>query len=126
MGLLTSNRPRLLAALIIAVLVAVSGRMLLEPGWRLGDAFLRNSYDSLHALGGVRSDAVTDSQVVIIYLDLASFDARKLDPAIPWPRDLHAQLLYRLTAAGAPAVLFDIPFSQNTPNNYSGNAFAAT
>src|SRR6266850_4813850 len=124
MGLLTSNRPRLLGALIIAVLLAVSGRMLLEPGWRLGDDFLRNSYDSLHALGGVRSDAVTDSQVVIIYLDLASFDARKLDPAIPWPRDLHSLLLDRLTAAGTRAVIFDILFSQNGPRAEADNALA--
>src|SRR5712691_12814866 len=65
MGLLTFNRSRFLGAVIIAVLTAVSGWLLLEPDWRLGEIFLRNSYDSLHSLGGTRSDAVANSPVVV-------------------------------------------------------------
>src|SRR5690349_16295493 len=116
MGLLASNRSRLIAALILAALAAVVGLLLNEPGRHLGEAFLHNSYDSLHSLRGTRLDAMGDSPVVIVYLDLHSFDAEKQDPSLPWPRDLHAKLLRRLTKAGARAVVFDIVFSQNGPS----------
>ena len=42
----------------------------------------------------------------------------------PWPRELHAKLLRRLTAAGAKAVVFDIVFSRAGPDPDSDDALA--
>lgn len=44
-----TNRPRLLASLALAVLVALLGLALCNSKWQPGDNFLRASYDSLHS-----------------------------------------------------------------------------
>jgi PAS domain S-box-containing protein len=124
MGFLASNRARFLASFLLATAAIVLGLMLSTPDWRPGEAFLQNSYDSLHSLSGPRFDAISESPVVIVYLDFHAFDNLKQDPAIPWPRDLHAKLLHRLTQAGAKAVVFDIVFSQPGPSSEADNAFA--
>src|ERR1051326_2228668 len=107
MGLLASNRSRLLAAVLSSLLLCGLSFLLVAPGWPVADLFLRSSYDSLHILAGAPRDATSHSPVIIVYLDLACFDAQKLDPALPWPRNLHGRLLARLTDAGARAVVFD-------------------
>ncbi len=61
---------------------------------------------------------------MVVYLDLNSFKVRGLDPSQPWPRALHAQLLQRLTDAGARAVVFDIIFSEPGPDAAADQAFA--
>ena len=112
-----ATRPRLLAALLLA-----AGMALL--GLALKNNFASASYDALHSLAGVQPAATADSPVVIVYLDLASFLHEQQDPAQPWSRDLHAQLLHRLTAAGAKAVVFDIVFGNAGPNPAADQAFA--
>ena len=112
MGISQTMRIRLLAALGLAVATSLIGFTLLDPRWRPGAIGLQASYDTLHSLAGPRLDATSNSPVVLIYLDLKSFLDTKQDPALPWPRTLHAKLLDRLTAAGARAVVFDIIFSQ--------------
>jgi hypothetical protein len=62
--------------------------------------------------------------VVVVYLDLASYQRQGLDPLKPWPRGLHAQLLHRLTAERARAVIFDIVFSGAGPVAADDEAFA--
>jgi PAS domain S-box-containing protein len=111
----TAIRPHVFVSLALTVLVALLGLMLLDPGWRPGAVILHTSYDSLHSLSGIRSEATTDSPVVLVYLDLKSFLDTGQNPAQPWPRELHAKLLRRLTAAGARAVVFDIVFSKPGP-----------
>ncbi len=119
-----ANRTRLLASLALTILVALLGLALLILEWRPGEQFLHGSYDSLHSLSGVRSEATADSPVVIVYLDLHSFLEKKQDPALPWPRELHAQMLNRLTTAGAKAVVFDIVFSRAGPSVEADRVFA--
>jgi two-component system, cell cycle sensor histidine kinase and response regulator CckA len=113
-----ATRPRLLAAFSLAAGVALLGLV-------LKNNFASASYDSLHSLAGVQSAATADSPVVIVYLDLTSFLHEHQDPAQPWPRDLHAQLLQRLTMAGAKAVVFDIVFGNAGPNPDADKSFAA-
>jgi adenylate cyclase len=48
--------------------------------------------------------------ITIIGIDAESF--AKLGLQWPWPRDLHAELLERLTAVGASVVAFDVLFSE--------------
>ena len=82
----------------------------------LGEGVVHASYDALHQLRGANPVELNNSPVVIVYLDLHSYTERNLDPAKPWPRELHAQLLRRLKAAGAKATVFDIVFSSAGPN----------
>ncbi len=118
------NRSRLAVALALGVFVAVLGLVLRAPvGW-FGDGLVRASYDSLHQLRGTDTAALDDCPVVIVYLDLNSFKLKELDPAQPWPRRLHAQLLDHLTAAGAKAVVFDIIFSEPGPDAAADREFA--
>jgi PAS domain S-box-containing protein len=97
------------AALALATLLAALGL------WLRSDptgALVRTSYDLSHALAQPWSPSLTNSAVVLVYLDAASYAAEGQDPARPWSRALHGQLLDRLTRAGARAVVFDILFDQ--------------
>ncbi len=100
---------RIVTAAWIAAVTALLGLALDLSGWGPGDAWIRTSYDSLHSIGGERD--VTADSVVIVYLDTASFRSAGLDSARPWPRELHGNLVRRLTAEGARAVVFDILFA---------------
>lgn len=108
---------RLIAAALLAVVVIALGLAFKGP---LADA----SYDSLHSLAGKNDQALADSPVVIVYLDLVSFLHKRQDPAQPWPRQFHAQLLQRLSAAGAKAVVFDIVFGDAGPDAQADTSLA--
>ncbi len=120
-----ANRARGFASLAIASLATLLGFALLALDWRSGEQFLRASYDSLHALAGEQDGALTEAPVVIVYLDLPSFLDSKQDPGQPWPRELHAQLLRALKAAGARAVVFDIVFGRAGAKPEADEDFAA-
>ncbi|HEY2950964.1 MAG TPA: CHASE2 domain-containing protein, partial [Verrucomicrobiae bacterium] len=132
MGKIKAIQPRLLAALTLAGLVGLLGLGFWWPkSWwpwwpisPLGDGLVRASYDSLHYLGSAGAKSLSDSPVVIIYLDLHSYGQKGLDPAEPWPRDLHARLLQRLSTAGARTVVFDITFGAAGPNPAADEALA--
>ena len=124
MAITIANRVRLLAALALVILVALLGLALRNPAWRPGSLVQRQSYDSLHSLAGVRTEATMESPVTIVYLDVQSFLDQKQNLGQAWPRDLHAQLLQRLTKAGARAVVFDIVFATAGPSADADNAFA--
>ena len=101
---ITQKYPRLLPAAIIAGLLLLLSTWLLAFNSRLVTA----SYDlSQAALAPVD---LSNAPIAIVYLDFDSFLREKQNPAQPWSRSLHAQLLNRLTAAGARAVVFDIIF----------------
>jgi PAS domain S-box-containing protein len=103
-------RPRALARVAIALALGIIGIWLLSPESRIGTSLTRSSYDWSQVL--LPQTSLSNSPVVIVYLDLASFVSEKQNPAEPWSRALHAQLLNRLTAAKARAVVFDIVFDQ--------------
>lgn len=115
------NHPRALAAAGFAVLLAAVSAWLLTPGSRLGAWLVRASYDGSQRL--LAEPDLTNAPVVIVYLDLDSYLQEKQNPGEPWSRALHAQLLRRLTAAGARAVVFDIVFSEAGTNTAADRDF---
>lgn len=106
------NRARVASALALTGLVGLLGLTLRLPEGPLVSGLVRASYDTLHQFHGTEQAALDVCPVVVVYLDLNSYKVRGLDPSQPWPRALHAQLLDRLTDAGARAVIFDIIFSE--------------
>ena len=115
-----AKHPRLVASLLLTACVAVIGLVLLNSG-----ALAPSSYDSLHQLSPGKAGALTNSPVVLVYLDLNSFNVLTQDPTRPWPRRLHAQLLRKLTAAGARAVVFDVVFSAPSDDAAADDDLAA-
>ena len=105
---LAQNHPRALATAFAAVLLALASARLLAPGSRTGTALVRESFDWSQAL--LPQINFSNAPIALVYLDLDSYLREKQNPAQPWNRELHAQLLRRLTGAGARAVVFDIIF----------------
>ena len=102
--------PRALTTAGCSLLLALVGGWLLSPGSRVGTSLVRASYDWSQTL--VAETVFSNAPVVIVYLDLDSYLREKQNPNEPWNRALHAQLLRRLTAAGAKEVVFDIIFGE--------------
>src|SRR5881397_686430 len=98
------------AAAFGALLAAGCG--LLLHVFKLGEGLAQSSYDLLTvARGDVRVD-----EAVIVYMDEESHKRLGQSLAGTWDRSIHAQLLDRLTAAGARAVVFDVVFSDPNPD----------
>ncbi len=116
------NHPRALATGGGALLLALLSGWLLSPASRTGTTLVRASYDRSQNL--LPETGCSNAPVVIVYLDLDSYLREKQNPAEPWNRALHAQLLRRLTAAGARAVVFDIIFGEAGANAAAANEFA--
>ena len=115
------NRHRLLSAIALAFVLAAAGwlaRNFPESG------LIRGSYDSLHQLSGDTGGTVDQAGVVIVYLDLQSFQDGGRDSAAKLPRELHARLVDRLTEAKARAVVFDILFADASPDPGSDTKLA--
>lgn len=94
-------------------------------GTPIGDAWVDASYDYQFRFG---SRAITN-QVVLIQMDNESYsDLRqeRYDPhkegSQPWDRNLHAQLLQKLSEGGASLVVMDIYFSRTNENDLAGDA----
>jgi PAS domain S-box-containing protein len=113
---------RSIAAIALFIVVGGLAIILRETATPWQDGLGQASYDSLHRLTG--QTWLEPSPVVVVYLDLASYQRQGLDPLKPWPRALHAQLLRRLTAERARAVIFDIVFSGAGPVAADDEAFA--
>src|SRR2546427_10543073 len=109
MGTLASTRSRMLAALILSALAACLGLVLRAPSGPVVNAWVRSSYDALHTLSPAGHGTPMGWPVVIVYLDLPSYG--KQGPPRPWPRLFNPQLLNRLAARIASAVVFDIVFA---------------
>lgn len=75
--------------------------------YKLGAGLQRASYDYLTVARGT----VQPKDAVIVYLDEQSHEALNQRLNAPWDRAIHAQLIDRLSAAGARAIVFDIVFS---------------
>src|SRR5580765_3847162 len=78
-----AHRQRIRAGLLLFLVVAALSVVLSALR---GDVLRHASYDLLHRLAG--EAPLGDSPVVIVYLDLASYKSRDLDPLKPWPREL--------------------------------------
>jgi len=83
---------RSIAAIALFIVVGGLAIILRETAAPWQDGLGQASYDSLHRLTG--QTWLEPSPVVVVYLDLASYQRQGLDPLKPWPRALHAQLLH--------------------------------
>ena len=114
--------PRWLGGFGTAIILALLSLYWLTSGGGL----VRSSYDHSHQLFVPFHDAaLSNSPVVLIYLDLESYRQEKQNPTQPWNRALHAQLVRRLTQAGARRVVFDILFSDPGVSAEGDAAFRA-
>ena len=75
--------------------------------YKLGAGLQRASYDYLTVARGT----ILPKDAVLIYMDEQSHEALNQRLNAPWDRAVHAQLIDRLSAAGARAIVFDIVFS---------------
>lgn len=99
------------AAAAITVLLALLAGALVAAATAL-DLFAgtaRSASDQLWPSG----DA--DDRVVVVGIDAASL--ARTGEAWPWPRDLQAELVDRLTEAGAAAVVLDVVYAPSRPGD---------
>ncbi|NUO82148.1 adenylate/guanylate cyclase domain-containing protein [candidate division KSB1 bacterium] len=75
------------------------------------------SYDLRFSLRGTQ--ALEDSNIVIVDIDDQSFFALKLN--WPFPRPLYAKLIDNLTRAGARLILFDVTFTEPSQDDPRGD-----
>jgi adenylate cyclase len=107
------------AAGIGAVLAVACGLGL--HGFRFGAGLSRLSYDLLLVS---RGDVATH-EAAVVYLDEKSYDQLHQPLNAPWDRAIHAQLIDRLTRAGAKEIIFDIVFSDPNPVNPAADQLLA-
>ncbi len=100
----------------LGLTLAMVGAWLLLPTGSQEALLSRASYDAAFRFDPGSRYSNGSSPVVLVYLDLDSHLRERLPLSEPWPRELHARLVRRLTAAGARAVLFDIVFSGPGPS----------
>jgi adenylate cyclase len=94
-------------AVAAAVLIALAG-LRLTPLWELASG---RAFD---VLSTVDAPLPENSDVVLVAIDEPSF--AEIGLQWPWPRELHAQLVNALRAAGAKSVALDIVFAEaSTP-----------
>ena len=96
------------------ILVVIALAIVLSTGWH---GALRNALTDLRFAWQSRE---ASGQVVVVAIDAPSIDQIGV---WPWPRRLHADLLHRLTAAGAGDIAFDVDFSSPS-DPASDEAFA--
>lgn len=87
-----------------------AGVFLTSHGQKLEEKF------GLYWLFHLRGPVAAPDEVVIIAIDQPSAAQFNL-PLLPrlWPREMHAQLIERLTAAGARLIIFDLIFDSPSP-----------
>src|SRR5262245_15704738 len=108
----TSDRIRRpwLSGAVAASLAALVGLPLFFLS--LAGGVTRLSYDLPFAL----RPNLPANEVAIVYLDEAAHRELQQPFSAPWDRSLHAQLIQRLTEAGAKAIVFDILFTDASAN----------
>jgi adenylate cyclase len=103
------QRPWFSGASVAAVTAGIGLLLFLFP---IGSALTRLSYD----LPFVARGDLAANEVAVLYLDEASHLELKQPMNAPWDRSLHARLVDQLTAAGAKAIVFDILFTDPSPD----------
>jgi CHASE2 domain-containing sensor protein len=116
-----NGQGRVHLAAVVGALCAVGCGILLHE-FAFGKGLILSSYDLLQVWRGDRP--VSDA--VMVYLDEISHLRLKQPQNAAWNRSLHAQLVDRLTAAGARAIVFDIVFSDPNGNDPAGDERLAT
>ena len=119
---LVKNHRQALIAAAFSFVLGLASLWLLSPESRVGASLVRASYDWSQSL--LPDVNLSNSPVVIVYLDLDSYFREKQNPLEPWNRELHAELLKRLAAAKPKAVVFDIIFDEASTNSAVDEEFA--
>jgi len=105
----SQRRSKALAICAGILLAAVIGWFL--QSFKPGMALRQRSYDSLLIARG----EVHAEEAAIVYLNERSHTVLNQPHNRAWSRKLHAQLVDRLTRAGAKAIVFDVVFSDSDP-----------
>lgn len=113
------RRSRLVQLAVGTILAAMAVWLAFFPA---SNFLVRASYDLLHWLAP--GEISRDFPVAIVYIDLPSHIRLNHDPARPWPRALHAELVRRLKRAGAKAVVFDVLFAEPGDDPKADHDFA--
>ncbi len=113
-----------IAGVASALLVLTVGLALLHLNSRLSLSLRFASYDWAYDLSFLKLRPPPAEEVVMIYVDEASSKDFQQPFNRPWDRSIHAQLLDRLTAEGARAVIFDVVFSDPGPDAATDQKFA--
>lgn len=87
----------------------------------IGQGLINLSYDIPFAW---RQNIPVDN-VLVIYIDEESYSVLDKNPLQPWDRQLHADLVNRLTQGGAALIVMDIVFIGNTDPEATDNLVAA-
>ncbi len=111
-------RQRWGGVLVAVLLPTLSGVLLLHL--IAGQKLIHWSYDSPFLMRGSK----IPDDVVMVYLDEASHTVMERPYDQMWPRELHAQLVDRLTKEKAKAVVFDILFLDPGPDPEVDRRFA--
>ena len=116
---------RWVAGILGAALAVLVGLVLLQR--TVGSLLVNLSYDLLTIVKPV----VVPTNAVLVFMDEASHEELGQPLNAPWDRALHAQLVNKLTAAGARAIVFDVVFSDLAVNGPEADqklaeAFAAS
>jgi adenylate cyclase len=106
------------AAVIGALLAAGFGLSALDLKFGLGLVHL--SYDLPYVIRPV----IQPQDAALVYVDEDSYKNLNQPYNVPWDRSLYAQLLERMTAEGAKAVVFDVVFSDPGPSPETDKRFA--
>ena len=104
-------------AAIGAVLATGLGLVLLKANFQISSKLVHSSYD----LPFLHRPIIQPPEVVMVYMDDDSHRELQQPYFGPWDRGMHAQLVERLTADGARAVVFDILFSGPNPDHLAGD-----
>jgi adenylate cyclase len=91
--------------LLLALIPGLAG--ILCSHWPPTENLERSGLDLLFLM---RGPAPPPLEVAVVALDEDSQSVLGVNPALPWPRSLHAALIRTLKAQGAKAVAFDILF----------------
>jgi PAS domain S-box-containing protein len=110
-------------AVVGAFLVLMIGMLCLFSSTRLSKSLSESSYDWSFGLSSFMQPDVHDDPVVIIYMDEDSYKDLDQPHNRPWDRALHAQIVDKLKADGAMAVVFDVIFSDPGPRAKADTEF---
>src|SRR5262245_56225210 len=104
-------------ALFGALLATGIGVVLLKSNFELSAKLIHASYD----IPFQHRPIIKPDEVVMVYMDDDSHRELQQPCHGPWDRGVHAQLVERLTADGAKAIVFDIFFSGANPDHPDGD-----
>lgn len=112
MKLTNLTRPLIIGAVLATVVYVMDQRGLLQTA----------ELKSLDLRFQMRGPVAPRLPLVIVSIDQDSFD--ELNLPWPWPRTLHAELIRKLTQAGAKVIAFDILFTEPKPDGREDRALA--